>query len=123
MIAADRNAGWMNLRVARIGKKRAFLVSAPRRRDIATLGIRGEEENVSVATSRQHDGVACVRADFAADEVAHHNTLRVPVNHHQVQHLSARKHLHITEADLPTERLIRSEEELLASLPARVERT
>src|SRR5688572_14049601 len=44
------------------------------------------------------------------------------VDAHEVQHLGARVHLHLAEADLPLEGLVRAEEELLARLAAGVER-
>src|SRR5262249_14733993 len=37
--------------------------------------------------------------------------------------LGARVHLHLAEADLPLQRLIRTQEQLLPGLPARIERT
>ena len=39
MFAADRNTGWMDLGIAGIREKSAFLVSAPSRADVATLGV------------------------------------------------------------------------------------
>src|SRR5207248_735025 len=44
------------------------------------------------------------------------------VDEDQVEHFSAWKHLHGAETDLPAERLIRAEQQLLAGLSARVER-
>src|SRR5207248_2663004 len=43
------------------------------------------------------------------------------IHHNQVQHLGARKHLDGAEADLPFQRLVSAEQQLLAGLPARIE--
>src|SRR5439155_18466516 len=43
------------------------------------------------------------------------------VNHHQVEHLSPRKHLHCAQANLAAEGLVRAQQELLARLAASVE--
>ena len=60
MLAADRDAGRVNLRVAGIGEERAALVGAPDGGDVAALGVGGEIEDVAVAAGGQHDGVGRV---------------------------------------------------------------
>ena len=45
----------------------------------------------------------------------------LPVDHDEVEHLAPREHLHGAERDLPRQRLVRPEQELLAGLPAAVE--
>ena len=44
------------------------------------------------------------------------------IDHDQIEHLRAREHGHLPCADLPFERLVRAQQQLLAGLPARVER-
>src|SRR5439155_24452857 len=122
MVAADRDAGWMDWRVARIRERGALLVSAPGRRDVAAFGVGGEKENVPVTAGREHDGVAGVGGYFAADQIPHHDAFGVTADQDQVEHLSAWKHCHRAEADLPAKRLVSAEQELLAGLSARVER-
>ena len=112
----------MNLRVARIGEERALLVSAIRRGDVATLGVGREEEDVAIAARGQHHRVACVRRDFAGNEIAHDDAFRVAIHEHEVEHLGPRKHLKVAQTNLPAHRLIRTEQQLLAGLPSSVKR-
>ena len=121
VLAADGDAGRVNLRVAGIGEERALLVGAPGGGDVAALGVGGEEEDVAVAAGGQHHRVAGVRGDLAGDQVAHDDALGVAVDDHQVEHLRAREHLHRAEADLAAQRLVGAEQQLLAGLAARVE--
>ena len=43
------------------------------------------------------------------------------VDHHQVEHLGAREHRHLARADLPFQRLVSAQQQLLAGLAAGVE--
>ena len=122
MLAADRDAGRVNLRVAGVGKECALLVCAPGGGDVAALGIGGEEEYVAIPARRQHDRIGRMGRDFARGQVAHHDALGMAVDHDQVEHLGARIHLHRAQADLAAKRLVRAEQKLLASLAARIER-
>ena len=58
MIAADRNAGRMDLREAGVGEARALLVGPPGRGDVAALGVGRKVEDVAVAAGCQHHGIA-----------------------------------------------------------------
>ena len=58
---------------------------------------------------------------LAGEQVARHDAARLAVHHDQVQHLGAREHLHLAGADLPFQRLVGAEQQLLARLAARVE--
>src|SRR5206468_6487596 len=80
------------------------------------------KENVPVTPSREHHGVASMGGYFAADQVAHDYAFGVTSEDDQVEHFSAWKHFHGAETDLPAERLISAEQQLLAGLAARVER-
>ncbi len=111
----------MDLREARVREGRALLVGAPDRRGVAALGVRREIEDVAVAAGRQADRVAEVRLDFAGDHVAHDDAAGAAVHHDQLLHLVAGEHLDRAEADLPLERLVGAEQQLLARLAARVE--
>ena len=57
MIATHRDAGGVNLRVTGVGKSCSTLVGSVSRSDIATHGVSGKVEDVSVTTSRQHNRV------------------------------------------------------------------
>src|SRR6516225_522556 len=111
----------MNLRKAGIGKKCTALIGAPDSSGVATLGVRREVEDVAVTAGGQDDGIAHVDFDFAVVEVAGDNAAGLAVDDDEVQHVHARIHFHSAEADLALERLVGTEEELLASLAARVE--
>src|SRR5207302_737395 len=69
----------------------------------------------------EHHRVADMRRDLAGDEVARDDAARHAVYDDEVQHLVARVHIHRAEPDLPRERLICAEEQLLPRLAARVE--
>ena len=101
MLAADRNAGRMNLRVTRIRKERALLVGAPGRGDVAAFGVGRKEENVSITAGRQDHGIRGMGGNFAGDQIAHDDAFGVAIDHHDIEHFRARKHLHCAEADLP----------------------
>ncbi len=45
------------------------------------------------------------------------------IDHDQIEHLGSGIHLHCAEADLPGERLIGAQQQLLSCLTASVERT
>ena len=61
MIAADRNAGGMDLRVAGIGEERAFFVGAIGGGDVATARVGRKIKNIAVAAGREDDRVGRVR--------------------------------------------------------------
>ena len=44
------------------------------------------------------------------------------VDDHQIEHFRARIHLDAAEANLPAQRLVRAQQQLLARLPTRVKR-
>ena len=95
---------------------------APDRRHVAALGVRRQVVDVAVAARGEHHGVAEVRLHLAADEVARDDAARASLDHDDVEHLGAGKHLHLSRRDLPAQGLIGAEQELLASLSPRIER-
>ncbi len=121
MLARDRDAGRVDLREARIGEARPAAIGAPDRGDVAALGVGREVVDVAVAAGGQDHRVGGVRADRAGHEVAHHDAAREAVDHHQVEHLGSRVHLDCAEPDLPLERLIRAQKQLLSGLATSVE--
>ena len=122
MIAADRNAGRVNLRVARVRERCALLVCAPDRRRVAILGVRAQVEHVAVSTRREHDRIGNVRCDLAGVQIACDDAARMSIHDDDVEHLFVRVHAHRTQTDLTLERLIRAEQQLLTGLTTRVER-
>ena len=122
MVARHGDARRVDLRVAGVRERGALLVGAPDRGRVAARRVRGEVEDVAVAARREDDGVRRVGLDRARDHVARHDAARAPVDHDELEHLVARVHRHLAEADLALERLISAEEELLPRLAPRVER-
>src|SRR4051812_43433239 len=62
-----------------------------------------------------------MRLDLTRDQIARHNPTGATVNHQQVEHFRARVHLHLALADLPFERLISAEQQLLTGLATGIE--
>ncbi len=112
----------MDLREAGIGEQRAALVRPPDGGGVGAFGVGGKVIDVAVAAGAEHHRVAQVRFDLAGHQVARDDAARVAVDHDQVEHLRAREHLHRAGADLPFERLVSAQQQLLPGLPARVER-
>nr|BFE75348.1 hypothetical protein GCM10020092_086490 [Actinoplanes digitatis] len=116
------DAGRVDLRVAGVREQRALAVRPPARRDVAALGVGGQEEHVSVPAGGEHDGVREVRGDLAGDQVADDNAAGLAVDDDQLQHLVPGEHLDVAEPDLALHRLVRAEQQLLARLAPGVER-
>ena len=122
MVAAHRDAGRVNLRVARIGEQRPALVRAPRRRDVRVHRVGRQVVGGAVAAGRQQHRVRGVLLDLAGHQVAADDAPRLAVDDDEVEHLAAREKRHRAGVHLPHQRLVRAEQQLLAGLAARVER-
>src|SRR4029077_6339420 len=81
-----------------------------------------KKKNIAVATGRENYGIAGEGINFAGAEVAGDNPLGMTIDQNKVKHLGLRKHFRRAEGDLPAERLIGSEQQLLAGLAAGVKR-
>ena len=121
MVPAHRDAGGVDLRVARVGECRALLVRPPRGRDVGVHGVRAQVEHVAVAAGGEHHRVGRMRRDLAGEQIARHDAARVPVHHDQLEHLLEGVHLHLLERRLPFQRLIGAKQQLLPGLAAGVE--
>ena len=108
VVAADWDAGRVDLGVARVGEKRAFLVGAIGGGDVAAAGVGREIENVAVTAGREDHRIGRMPDDFAGDEVARDDALGVAVDHDEVEHLGLRKHRHGAGLNLPANGLIRA---------------
>ena len=89
MIARNRDAGRVNLRVARVRHVGSALVGPPRTGDIRVDGVGGQVEDCPVATSAEENGICGVALNLSGHKVARNDPARVAVNNHKVQHLSA----------------------------------
>jgi len=96
-------------------------MGSPRGGDVASLGVRGEIEDVSVSARAQNDHVGEVCADLAGRHAAGDDAACAPVVNDQVEHLGSGVHLHGAGFDLPAQRLVGPEKELLPRLAPRVE--
>lgn len=121
VIAGARDAGGVDLGEAGVGEVGAAPVRPPDRGRVGVHGVRREVEDVAVAAAGQDDGVRVVRVDPAGDQIPRHDAARPPVDHDQVEHLGARTHLDVARRDLPRQRLVGAEQELLTRLAAGVE--
>jgi hypothetical protein len=97
-------------------------VRAPDGGGVRVPRVGGEVEDVPVSAGRQHDRVADERLDLSRDQVARDNPAGAAVDDQEVQHLRVWMHFHRAASDLPLERLIRAQQQLLASLAARIKR-
>ena len=113
----------MNLREGRIGKERAFFVSAICGGDIAAARVCRKIKNISIPAGREHNGVACVLFDLSRAQAPRDDPLGVSVGNHQVEHLRVRKHLHGARVNLTAQRLITTEQKLLTGLSPCVKRS
>ena len=113
----------MNLGVTGIGEERPFLVGAIGCGDVAAARVGREIKNISVAAGGENDGIARVRFDFPRDQTPRDNSLGVPVDQNEIEHLRLRKHLDVAGRDLAAKRLISAQKKLLPGLPARIKRS
>lgn len=111
----------MDLGEAGVGEQGTAPVGPPDGGGVGVHRVRRQVEDVAVPAAGQDDGVREVGVDAPADEVARHDAARLPVDDDQVEHLGARVHLHVPGGDLPRQRLVGAEQQLLARLAAGVE--
>lgn len=121
MLAGPRNTGRVDLGETGVGEIGTAPVRPPHGGGVGVHGVRREIEDVAIATAGQDDRVRKVGVDPAGDEIPCHDAARPSVDHDQVEHLGARMHLDVAGRDLPRQRLIRTEQKLLARLAAGVE--
>ena len=90
--------------------------------DVAAHRVGGQEEHVPVAATREYDDIREVGLDLAGDHVADDDPAGAAVDDDQLDHLVPGVGPHGPGRDLPLERLVRADEQLLAGLAAGVER-
>ena len=111
----------MDLRIAGIRECGPLPVGAPDGRSVAAHGVGGEEEDVAVSAGREDDRIRNVGLNLARYQVPHHDPSRLPIHDHEVQHFCTREQARVPEAELPAERGIGPDQELLSGLAATVE--
>ena len=112
----------MNLGKTGIGEEGATFVGAIGSGDIAAARISREEKDVTVATGGENDSIARDGANRARAQVACDNSLGMTIDQHQIEHFSLWKHFDFPSRYLAAESLVGAEQQLLASLAARVKR-
>ena len=93
----------------------------PRRGDVAAHRVGREVEDVAVAARGEDDDVGQVRLDGAGDHVAGDDPAGLAVDHDELEHLVTRVRRHGAGRDLALERLVGTDQELLARLASGVE--
>ncbi len=93
----------------------------PDRGRVGVHRVGRQVEDVAVAAGGEDDRVREVGVDPARDQVPGHDAAGPSVHDDQVQHLGARVQFHVSRGDLPGQRLVGAEQQLLARLAAGVE--
>ena len=121
MLAAQRDAGRVNLRETRIAKQRAAAMGPPYGSTVGSLGIRREVEDIGISSGRQHNHVGGVAIDLTGHQVPRHDAARSAIDNDDVEQFTPDMHRHSSGCDLLFEGLISAQQELLSRLAARVE--
>ena len=121
VLAADRDAGRVDLGEAGVGEVGALAVGPPGGGHVAAHRVGGQEEHVPVAAGGQHHRVGEVGLDLPGHQVADHHAAGPAVDHDQLEHLVPAVHGDGAGGDLALQRLVRADQQLLPGLAAGVE--
>lgn len=121
VVAGARDAGGVDLGEAGVGEVRAAPVGAPDGGGVGVHGVRRQVEDVAVAAAGQDDRVGEVGVDLPGDEVAGDDAAGLAVDDDQVEHLGTGVQFDVARGDLPGQRLVGAEQELLSGLAPGVE--
>jgi hypothetical protein len=116
VIAADRDAGRVNLGEARIGEKRAATGGTPGGGHVAAHRIGRQEKDVAVAAGCEDHRIGRVGADHTGSQIADDDAFGVAVDQDEVEHFGAGVHFHAAFMDFLFERLVAADEQLLTGL-------
>ena len=122
VVAGDRDAGGVDLRVAGVGHVGALAVRTPRGGDVGAHRVGREVEDVAVAARGQHHDVGEVGLDRAGDHVAGDDPAGLAVDDDQLEHLVAGVLRDRAGRDLALHRLVGADQQLLTGLATGVER-
>jgi hypothetical protein len=111
----------VDLRETGVAEEGAAFIRPPTGGDVGPLGIRRKIKNVAVSAGGENHRVGHMDVDVPGCQIAGHNATRTAVDNDQVEHLGAWQHLHAPRIDLPLQRLIGSQQQLLACLALGVE--
>ena len=90
----------MNLIEARVGEPRAFFVSTPSGRDIATFGIRREVVHIGITARSQNNGMGRMRFNLARNEISRDNPASPTVDYDDVEQFATRMQLDVASSCL-----------------------
>src|SRR5882672_1327180 len=121
MVAAQRDAGRMDLRKTRIPEKGAPAMGSPDGSGVRRLRVRREIEDIGIPSRCEHHNVGSVAADLARHQVARDDSARSAARNHDIEQLAPDMHCYSSGCDLLLEGLISAQQELLSSLASRVE--
>src|SRR5207244_6689008 len=107
-----RNAGGMDLGETRIGKKRAFFISAIGGSHVAAARVGREIKNISVTSGGEHDRVGRDVVDLTSPQISREDSFDVSIYENNVALFGLEKHLHRAGGDLVAESLITDEPKL-----------
>src|SRR6266446_5266059 len=120
MLAAQRDAGRMDLRKTRIPEKGATAMGSPDGSRVRSLRVGREIENVGIPSCCEHNHVGSVAADLARHQVSRDDSARSAVHNHDIEQLAPDMHRYPSGRDLFFERLISAQQELLSGLASRI---
>ena len=123
VVALHGDAGGVNLGEAGVSEVGTLLPAGAGGAHVAAHGVGGKEEHAAITTGGEQHGITGIALDFASHHIAHHDTLGVAVDHHQVHHFGAGVHLDVALADFLLHSLVGTQEQLLTGLTAAVEGT
>ena len=92
IIAADWNAGRVDLGVARVCHVSSAFVSTKGGHDIAAHSVGGKVEDISVSPGGEDNGIGRVGLNFTSDEVSRDDSFGVTINDDEVEHFGAGVH-------------------------------
>ena len=121
VVAGDRDAGGVDLRVAGVGHVGALAVRTPRGGDVGAHRVGREVEDVAVAAGGEHDDVGEVGLDLAGDQVAGDDAAGLAVDDDDLEHLVAGVLGDGAGRDLALHGLVGADQQLLTGLAAGVE--
>ena len=121
VLAVHRDAGRVDLRVARVAEVGTLAMGTPRSGDVAAHGVRRQEEDVAVTTGGQDDGVAEPLLDLAGDHVTGHDAAGTTIGNDELDHLVTGVHVDGSGMDLTLEGLVGADQQLLTRLSTSVE--
>src|ERR1700756_4129837 len=120
MLAAQWDAGRMDLRKTGIPEEGATAMGSPDGSTIRSLRVGREIENIGIPSRCEHNHVSSVAADLARHQVSRHDSARSATRNHDIEQLAPDVHRYSSGCDLFFESLISTQQELLSCLPSSV---